>query len=366
MKKKLSDYTSSRDNNFNLIRFIAATLVLISHSFALTLGSVEFEPLKASLNTTWGLIAVDVFFVSSGFLIANSYQSSRSLLAFVWARFLRIYPALFVAILITTFMIGLYATKLSSAQFIAHPQTAKYIAKNTTLIFGVEHTLPGVFMDLPFRGAVNGSLWTLPYEIKMYALLCVAFGAVALLNKAHAAINIKNATLFISITATTAHLLNTFEPTVPDKPIRLFTMFFAGVTFYAWKDKIAIDKEWATAAAAALILSTLDINAFQVMYALLLPYLIFSLAYIPAGGVRKFNSLGDYSYGIYIYAFPVQQTVASLNPGINPLNMMALSFPVTLILAIASWHIIEKRYLEKKKYYIEIESAVKKIGRKIF
>lgn len=104
MGNLISKYTKSRNNNYNLIRFLAATLVLFTHSFALTFGSGTAEPLRNTLGITWGTIAVDVFFVTSGFLIASSFFQRNNVTAFVWARILRIYPALIVALLFCVFV----------------------------------------------------------------------------------------------------------------------------------------------------------------------------------------------------------------------------------------------------------------------
>ena len=103
----LSEYTNNRDNNFNLIRFIAASLVLYTHSYALVIGTGDAEPLRNSIGMTWGSIAVDVFFVISGFLIASSFFERNNIVAFVWARILRIYPALIVAIIFCVLIINI-------------------------------------------------------------------------------------------------------------------------------------------------------------------------------------------------------------------------------------------------------------------
>lgn len=87
---------------------------------------------------------------------------------------------------------------------------------------------------------------------------------------------------------------------------------------------------------------------FFVVYTLFIAYLLFFLAYVPAGHIRKYNLLGDYSYGIYIYAFPVQQSVAALVPGVSVLNMILISFPVTVFLSALSWHLLERRALSLK------------------
>src|SRR5487761_1170379 len=107
---KLSEAARGRDNNFNLLRFLAAFAVLISHSFSLATGVSDAEPLRAAYGLTWGDIAVDVFFVTSGFLVTASLLKRRSATAFVWARVLRIFPALWLMLFLTVFGMGLALT----------------------------------------------------------------------------------------------------------------------------------------------------------------------------------------------------------------------------------------------------------------
>ena len=130
MGKSLAGYTTGRDNNFNLIRFLAAFLVLFSHSFPLV-GVGGKEPLYETVGMTWGEVAVDIFFITSGFLITGSYFSRGSLQAFVRARLLRIYPALVVAVIFYVFVIGMHFTTLSAYEYLLNHQTQKYFIKNT-------------------------------------------------------------------------------------------------------------------------------------------------------------------------------------------------------------------------------------------
>lgn len=362
MAKNLSHYTENRDNNFNLIRFIAASLVLFSHSFALVFGAGEAEPMHSTLGITWGSIAVDIFFVTSGFLIAGSYFSRNNLIAFVWARVLRIYPALFVAILFCVFGIGISFTQLSLQEYLSDSQTYKYLVKGMLLFFGVEHTLPGVFLDLPYTAAVNGSLWTLPYEVKMYAILALILTLIAYLNRSVSFFSIRYTLLFIGVLSLISHIANQFYPFLSDKFVRLFSMFFIGSAFYVWQEKIKLSHTIILIGLPVLLLSATNKDLFFITYCLLLPFLIFYLAYVPSGFIRKFNSCGDYSYGIYIYAFPIQQASIALLPDISVSGMIFLSFAVTLILAILSWHLIEKKFIAMKGKYVLIESALQNRG----
>lgn len=358
----LSQYTTNRDNNFNLIRFIAASLVLFSHSFALSLGSGDFEPLRSTIGMTWGTIAVDIFFVTSGFLITSSYFSRNNLLAFVWARILRIYPALIVAIIFCVFIVGAWATTNSIQEYLQSSQTQKYFIKNITLFFGIDERLPGVFLDVPYKGAVDGSLWTLPHEVRLYAFLAFTLGFVAYIGKRIKFITVRNAILLIGVCSVLLHIFNHFHAILPVMYIRLFSMFFIGATFFVWRDKVHLSKKWALLWLPILLLTAVNKDLFFVFYCLLLPYFIFCAAYVPSGYIRKFNGYGDYSYGIYIYAFPVQQSAAALIPNISVPTMVIVSFASTLSLAMLSWHLIEKRFLKMKGAYIVIEDFVKNNG----
>jgi peptidoglycan/LPS O-acetylase OafA/YrhL len=97
-----------------------------------------------------------------------------------------------------------------------------------------------------------------------------------------------------------------------------------------------------------LAVSIVNQNLFFVVYNLVLAYMLLFLAYVPSGFVRAYNRLGDYSYGLYIYAFPVQQTAVALFPGISPLRLILISAPITVALAALSWHLVEKRALRLK------------------
>jgi len=325
MSYLLSTYTAGRDNNFNLIRFIAASLVLFSHSFALALGSSDAEPMQNSIGMTWGTIAVDIFFITSGFLVTGSFFSRKNLLAFAWARILRIYPALVVAI-IFCIAIGALFTNNNVIEYILDPQTHKYFAKNITLIFGVEFKLPGVFLDVPYKGAINGSLWTLPYEVKMYIILALILSLIASIEKYSTAINTKNILLILCVFSISDLFYRHFQG-ISTTHIRLFSMFYIGAVFFVWQDKIYLSPKyffWG----APLLFATAAINkdSFFVAYCLIAPFLIFYAAYVPSGNVRKFNKYGDYSYGLYIYAFPVQQSIAAAIPNVSVSAMVATSF----------------------------------------
>jgi len=344
---KLSHYAKARDNNFNLIRLIAASAVLVSHCFALSSGSPDYEPLRLTVGVTIASIAVDVFFIASGFLVTSSLLSRRSVSAFIRARALRLYPALIVAILLTVAVLGTYFTTLPLPQYLISRETLSYLAHNASLLLGVRYDLPGVFEQNPYRNAVNGSLWTLPFEIRMYLILA-ALWAVTGFMKDFRQRAFDCATIALFLASGVAYIVTGLAPSESDNFLRLFYMFFTGAAYFVCRDRVSLSGGAAWALLLTMVLAALHGQFFFPIYCIGLAYIFFALAYLPGGFIRRFNLLGDYSYGVYIYAFPVQQAIAALIPGVTASTLLTLSGFATLLLAVLSWHFLEKRALALK------------------
>ena len=311
---RLSDYAVGRDNNFNLIRFLAALSVLFGHSVGVLGLPSSYEFFFDHLGLSLAEMAVDVFFVTSGFLVTASLINRGNLIAFLWARVLRIYPALWVMLALTVFVLAPALTTLPLADFLSAPKTWDYFAKCATLIGGLRYSLPGVFETMPLKGEFNGSLWTLPIEFRLYLYLAAGWLIFALLP----AIRVRALALIVTLAAG-AFLVTIMRGRLSGAAfnaadIRIF-MFLAGSGLYLWRDRIPLNRAFLFAALAALLLASFDKSAFFVAYALLLAPLVLHLAYLPKGRVRAFNGWGDFSYGVYIWAFPIQQTLAYLFPG---------------------------------------------------
>ena len=345
---RLSCYTIGRDNNFNLLRFFAATLVLFSHSFALVLGSSSAEPLETTLNVTFGSIAVDVFFITSGFLVTASLLHRNNILDFIQARVLRIYPALFMAIIFSTFIVGLVFTTYSARIYLNDYEVYRFFVKNIILLDGIDYSLPGVFENVPFKNAVNGSLWTLPFEVKAYITLALIGTFYLVFNRYIKRLYLEAFLVIIGLSGLCLYLLNHYIYLVDPMSLKLFAMFFIGSAYYILKDKVIMSLSMFLLLGTLILLSSFDKEIFFVVYTLSIAYVVLFLAYIPYGVIRKFNTLGDYSYGMYIYAFPIQQSVVSLLPDVSVLVMLMISFLCTLVLSILSWHMVEKKCLRLK------------------
>ena len=162
-----------RDNNLNFIKFVAATMVLMSYSFALFTGDASTEPWRKTLGMSMGGVVVDIFFCASGFLVAGSLIASQIARDFLAARALRIYPGLWVALLLVVLIMGPLVTTHPNGIFFGSTETWKHLARNAVMVFGGAFQLPGVFEQNPWKGAVNGSLWTLPYELRAYLALAL-------------------------------------------------------------------------------------------------------------------------------------------------------------------------------------------------
>jgi len=255
--------------------------------------------------------------------------------------------------LICAFILGGLFTNFTLFDYFQQSQTFKFIIKNTVLILGVEYQLPGVFTNTPYKHAVNGSLWTLPYEIKMYALISITISLVYFFKPQKNNLYLKISLLLICILSFTFHMYNQLIEGQHLNFIRLLYLFFLGALIYVFKENIKM--KWAifNSLFAILLLSSLYPILFLPAYYIILPYILFFLVYIPKGKVLVFNKFGDYSYGIYIYAFPIQQSIIALIPNISVINMIIISFIFTLILSILSWKYVEKTSLKYKNIFIK-------------
>lgn len=349
---KLADYIAGRDNNFNLIRIIAAYGVLVSHCYPLALGHGAVEPPGSLVGMSFGSMAVDIFFFASGFLVTGSLLARQDTVAFLKARALRIFPALFVMLVLTVGTLGMLFSTVPAADFFSDPATRKYFLRCLTLINGVKYELPGVFGDNPYAKAVNGSLWSMHYELRLYLILALLWAAMRL-----AGIHRLQAFRITVVAGAAAFGMLMFASRFgltekPDIFYRLGFMFLGGGSFYILRARIVLSTRLTCGLAVALTAAAVaGFDAFFVVYSLAIGYLLLWAAYVPGGIIRRYNAVGDYSYGVYIYAFPLQQTVAALIPGVTVLQMLLLSSLATLACAILSWRLVEEKALALKDKY---------------
>ncbi len=343
---RLSVFATSRDNNFNLIRFGAALGVFISHCFPLSGYSVGGKP------QLLGFLSLNVFFIISGFLVTNSYFNNKSTLGYLRARALRVFPALVFSVLWSVFIVGAVFSTLPITEYLRESTIYEYLIKNILLILpSTPDQLPGVFLESKYQPIVNAPLWSLPYEIWCYIILLV----LGLISSAHTNMKLFTLITFILFIVSFSifvanYVLQTdqYALLLGKEAYRLGAMFLMGVCLYLFKEKIRLSHLIAFGIATSIAISALYKPAFVAVFYASFGYLILYLAYIPKGSIRYFNKLGDYSYGIYIFGYPVQQALEQIAPNLSLAAFFIYSFSVTLALAVTSWHLIEKRALAYK------------------
>jgi peptidoglycan/LPS O-acetylase OafA/YrhL len=202
---------------------------------------------------------------------------------------------------------------------------------------------------LPIKAAFNGSLWTLPVEARMYIYLAIGWLAFSLTPRLRLpALSIIAPVAAIAMIAPVIRAHAYVSTGVSNADTAIF-MFFFGASLYFWRERLFIN--WVTFAALPLIVivaALIDRTAAFAAYLVCLPPFLLHLAYIPGGRIRAVNNWGDYSYGVYIYAFPVQQTLALLFPKLTVIGMSLSAGAISLGLAFCSWNLVEKRAMGLK------------------
>ena len=330
----LGEHTTGRDNNTPLLRLLAATCVIAFHSFYFT-GHLGDDPLtRWTGDTNLSLVGVKCFFVLSGFLVTQSWLRRAQLCAFVAARVLRIYPALFAAVALSIVLAGA-SSSVPWRAFIADPATIAYAWQNA-LGWRMTFYLPGAFPTNLFAGGVNGSLWTLPIELRLYVGIALA-GVAGVLARRQLC-----AAVFVLLVALIAAKPEWLPLAPNNENVRAFALLFAlGALAQVWRDAIPLSL---TVVVASCILFLWNPGGLVRGAALAVPfaYGVLVLAYHPRLQWPLLARVGDYSYGLYVYAFPIQQTIVAHVPGIAPLGLLVSGFAATFAVAALSWHLMEK------------------------
>lgn len=334
MSTNIGDAWRNGRNNFNLIRLIAAWLVIYSHAWAITGTAGNDHLAQLTLTKSAGAFAVDVFFAISGFLVAASFERN-GWRDFLVARALRIYPALIVCIALTAFILGPALT--TDAQYWRDATTWRYLWANATL-WRAEFWLPGVFDAMP-RTAVNGSLWTLPIEGRLYLALLIA-GALGMLRPWRYA-----AAWALAIVGACAFaLLRGPLPEYLSYLIWVTSFFITGTLVWVLRERIRL---WWPILVTLLIAAALTRGtpAFHAAYFALVAYGTFYLGFAPRLPTIEKN---DLSYGVYLYGWPMQQLALLAGATTLALNIAAAT-AMTLVCAALSWFAVERPALRLKR-----------------
>lgn len=341
----LADVLQPERNNFGVIRLAMALAVLISHSYFFVSGTSQIEPLVAITGHSLGEHAVQVFFLLSGILVTQSLIKSGCVIDFAAARLLRIFPALVVCVLVSALVLGPLVSEAGPAGYFGNPLWAAYIVKTLLLVSGAA-PLPSTFQDLPAAGLVNMSLWTLKYEVLCYSVLGTA-GAMGVFAPRYR-------TMAILTAAAVVGFVFLKQPKGAGdysnlENLRYFTLYFTtGVLACLVKEQLAVTALGA-AAAGAVYAALMGTMFAELACAMFLGAATLYVAGIDFGALRRVTHGTDLSFGVYIYAAPIQQTLLSAFPGLAPLGLALLAVLIVLPVAFASWHLVERPALRARQ-----------------
>lgn len=337
------------NNNINTLRFLGAFLVLFGHTFALCAGKGAggMDPVSAWLKAYTAYqaklpgIGVAMFFVLSGYLVTRSFENRHNLVAYVEARILRIYPALWITLIFTVFVLGPAVTSLDIKEYFSDPGTWNYLTHNAWLYPNIVYSLPGVFEQNPWTGGVNGSLWTLPVEMRMYAIVAL-LGVIGFLRNTEI-FNLVSLLIvgWFMLLPEQFYLLQTL------KHERLGIYFLIGALFYINRERIHYHWLGLLVLGIPMYLS-FQTPTYNLAFTVWFSYLVLYLSFHRTIKLPDLAKHGDFSYGLYLYAFPMTQLNILLFGPDNPWLIVLLVFISSILLAIASWYLVEKPCLRLK------------------
>ena len=336
---------------FDLLRIGLAFAVILRHCFPISYGNGPDATAGYAWAAAMGILPS--FFILSGFLVTGS-ALRLSLGKFVASRVLRIVPALAVDTLITVLLIGPLFTEQSLADYFSSPMTHGYLLN---VVGEIHYLLPGVFGDNPLHGIVNGALWTIQPELGCYAVICalIALGWVQDWHKAAAVL----AAAIIAIIMAQG---------LPDRMPHLIGMalnhpgamlvpnFMLGSILYLKRDSIPYSPRLFSGGVVIVLLSGLVLPAavfstlpvISIVMSPIYAYLTLFLGATKMPAVPFFQR-GDYSYGIYLYGFPIQQAIVASTEVRKPILLFAATILPVVATAVLSWHLIEKPTLRLRK-----------------
>lgn len=320
---------TGRQNNLNLLRFLAALLVIYSHAWVLTGNEADDISKLTRGQATGGQIAVMLFFFYGGLLIMKSMERKRTARKFFEARLWRIFPPLWIVVLCSALLLGPALTALPLPAYFGNGGTWKYLLNG--LLVPV-HPLPGVFENNPAMSTVNGALWTLPVEFFCY-IMCFVFYRLGLSRG-------KLPLILLPVAAALAGAARVLLRNIPvfQNAVLPVLFFYIGMVCCLYADRIPLNG-WAALIAAAALALSVAAGVYVYVVCVAYPYILLWLAF---GTPRKLSGFGrrlELSYAIYLTGFPIQQTLIHFNPAMPPLVNFALasclavcaSVPVTVL-----------------------------------
>ncbi|MEM7300759.1 MAG: acyltransferase [Pseudomonadota bacterium] len=361
--KTFGDLARGHDNNFNLLRIVAALCVVAAHCM-LTIGSSAETTVDnmTGWSRTAADLALDLFFAFSGFLLTASLVKNQNLVRYWVARLLRMIPGLLLVSALLMFVVGPAMTTLSLGDYFADLRVWE-VPFRMAVVFDSSATLPGVFGTGTVPAAINMPIWTLRYEIVLYIALCCVF-LLGLLNGK----NRFGAFLLISIAA---YFFGTLASDIRANGDFFDHIFHFGISFVIgaafWTYRAHVPHHWSMLIALwSVVWLVRPFAIFEFCSIVAASYSFFFIAFLPWSVLRRYNRFGDYSYGTYIMHWPVAQCYFASNPEMNSVLLTGLTMATTLPLAILSWRYLEGPALSRvERASVLAERSLEGLGRRI-
>lgn len=327
-------------NSFDSLRLLFALLVIVTHSFALV-GLADPLEVYTELTYDFGKLGVTGFFAMSGYLVTRSWLGNPNPFRFILARAMRIVPAFWLALLFSVLVASI--ANPHPLEFLLDELTWHWVWRNAFFIWhGYSSMTPGAFANNPIPGGANGSLWTLTYELYCYA-------AIGLLGIARVFTRPQWIWILVAVLLVFYYKLILSDPSAFRMAYHDLYLAFATGMVVALRGYRAGILLVAVAFACTALGAALE---FPTAHRWIAPtQVLIAVAVIRLANSTWLSHLafpsGDYSYGLYVYAFPVQQLIiACYGPTTPPPLTAALTVAATLPFAMLSWHCVEKRALE--------------------
>jgi peptidoglycan/LPS O-acetylase OafA/YrhL len=340
--------TDWRPSGFDYMRIALALAVILAHTKLITYGKESEGPFVLEVIEFFARMIVPSFFALSGFLVAGSLERSKTLVNFLGLRIFRIMPALSMEVLLSALILGPLLTTLTLNEYFQHPEFHRYFLN---IIGEIHYYLPGVFKENPFD-QVNGQLWTVPYELVCYVILSL-----------FAVFGIFRNRKWLLVMVGVYHLgqvgnsiMRPHEGLMTAAGSTVVMCFITGLLVYRYREEIVWSGRLCLAMFAFSLLLLSVPNGVR-FCALPLTYVTVYLGLTNPPRNKALLS-GDYSYGVYLYGFPIQQAVFAMSaPEWREWYMnFLISAPLAMLMAVFSWWVVEKPVLAQKGILKKLEA----------
>lgn len=355
MKSTLQDglvEARGRPSGFDYLRIGMAVAIVITHSAITSYGRLTDIALWESPLRGVARLVLPMFFSMSGFLVGSSLERCKTLVMFIGLRVIRIYPALAVEVLLSALLIGPLVTTLDLGSYFSNATFYRYLVNMTGHI---SYDLPGVFADNPLPNTVNAQLWTVPYELYCY-VACVLAGLAGVNKRRMIAPIVVVGVCVVHLAARLYIHHGSYEYITGAIPGPLLIAYaFGGLAVYKYRDVLPRGK-WYLALSLAFAIVTAGLPYGE--YIALFPA-CYAMAIFGISNPRRIYIIrsADYSYGIFLYGFVIQQTLMMALPWARIWYVnAALSVPLAALVAAASWHLVERPALQSKHLLVALEA----------